>query len=155
MRGSSRPSLERRSVASHPRFSACGCFALLFLLVGFFHAELLLAAAPQSVHKKQSRPRELDRGIVWERNQETGELRAISRSAGKTTTGLEQPSATAIQVVAQMVAITCSVATSDGQSVPGLTRADFRVFDNGVLQKISYFDASTQPASVAIVIDAS
>jgi Ca-activated chloride channel family protein len=54
-----------------------------------------------------------------------------------------------------MVAVTCSVATAEGEGVPGLTSPDFRVFDNGVEQKISYFDASNEPASVAMVIDAS
>ncbi len=54
-----------------------------------------------------------------------------------------------------MVAVTCTVSTSDGTPVPGLPRADFRVYDDGAAQKIAYFDASTQPASVAIVIDAS
>ncbi len=54
-----------------------------------------------------------------------------------------------------MVAVTCSVATADGQAVPGLGVADFRVFDNGVEQKVAYFDASSDPASVALVIDAS
>jgi len=54
-----------------------------------------------------------------------------------------------------MVAVTCSVSTAEGEAVPGLNSADFRVFDNGVEQKIAYFDASHEPASVAMVIDAS
>jgi VWFA-related protein len=47
------------------------------------------------------------------------------------------------------------VATSDGMPVPGLRHEDFRILDNGGEQTISYFDASNQPASVALVIDAS
>ncbi len=54
-----------------------------------------------------------------------------------------------------MVAVTCTVATSGGAAVPGLHREDFRVFDDGVEQPIAYFDASTQPGSVALIIDAS
>ena len=38
---------------------------------------------------------------------------------------------------------------------PASSREDFRIFDNGVAQTISYFDASTQPGNVALVIDAS
>ena len=54
-----------------------------------------------------------------------------------------------------MVPVTCVVSAADGSPVPGLRREDFRVFDNGVAQRIAYFDASTQPAGVALVIDAS
>jgi len=39
--------------------------------------------------------------------------------------------------------------------VPGLRREDFRIYEDGVAQPIAYFDASTAPASVALVIDAS
>ncbi len=54
-----------------------------------------------------------------------------------------------------MVTVTCTVATSSGVAVPGLGREDFRIFDDGIEQPISYFDASTQPGSVALIIDAS
>jgi Ca-activated chloride channel homolog len=54
-----------------------------------------------------------------------------------------------------MVPVTCSVFGSDGGSLAGLAREDFRIFDDGVEQKISYFDASTEPASAALLIDAS
>ncbi len=111
-------------------------------------------ALPQS-HKKSKlpHPRVLDNGIVWTRAPATGELRAGPSGGSAIAGGAETPPS-AIQVVTQMVAVTCSVA-ADGEAVPGLTAADFRVFDNGAEQKISYFDASTQPASVAMVIDAS
>ncbi len=114
------------------------------------------AALPQA-HKKSKlpRPRVLDNGIVWARDPSTGELRAVPSGASAIAEGAEQTPPSAIQVVTQMVAVTCSVATAEGEAVPGLTAADFRVFDNGAEQKISYFDASTQPASVAMVIDAS
>jgi VWFA-related protein len=54
-----------------------------------------------------------------------------------------------------MVPVTCSVFAADGAAVAGLSRKDFRVFDDGVEQTISYFDVSTVPASVALIIDAS
>jgi len=60
-----------------------------------------------------------------------------------------------LRVQTQMVAVTCAVSTSDGTAVRGLRREDFRIFDDGVERPISYFDSSTQPASVALVIDAS
>jgi len=113
------------------------------------------ADTPQARHKaKLPRPRVLDSGINWLRDPATGELRAVPAGADASAEGGE-PTSDAIHVVTQMVAVTCSVATAAGEAVPGLGIADFRVFDNGVEQKIAYFDASSQPASVALVIDAS
>jgi Ca-activated chloride channel family protein len=60
-----------------------------------------------------------------------------------------------MQVLTQMVPVTCVVSMADGSALPGLRREDFRVFEDGVAQPIAYFDASTAPASVALVIDAS
>jgi Ca-activated chloride channel family protein len=54
-----------------------------------------------------------------------------------------------------MVPVTCIVSAADGAAVPGLRRSDFRVFEDGIERPVAYFDASTQPASVALVIDAS
>jgi Ca-activated chloride channel family protein len=117
---------------------------------------LPLSAFPQAHRKsKLPRPRVLDNGIVWTRDPSTGELRAVRSGAGPAgeVDGPQSPGA--IQVVTRLVEVTCSVATAAGQPVPGLGMADFRVFDNGVEQKIAYFDASSEPAGVALVIDAS
>jgi Ca-activated chloride channel family protein len=128
-------------------------FTPILILIAF---SLPLGAFPQNRGKaKLPRPRVLDRGIVWTRDPATGELRAVHSDSATAASGEEQAPGTAIQVVTQMVAVTCSVATAEGQAVPGLGVADFRVFDNGVEQKIAYFDASSDPASVALVIDAS
>jgi VWFA-related protein len=58
-------------------------------------------------------------------------------------------------VETRLIAVTCSVTTATGDAVPGLTRDSFRIYDNGTAQKIAYFDASTEPASVALLVDAS
>jgi len=121
-------------------------------------ALLPLCSAPQSTKKQElSKPRELDSGIVWQRDRSTGELNAIYRGkAGEASaSGADTVSPAAIRSSTHMVSVTCSVTTADGTIVPGLGREAFRVFDDSVEQKIAYFDASTQPASVAIVIDAS
>lgn len=110
----------------------------------------------QARHKERlPRPRELDKGITWRRDPVTGDLRAISIGhppIGHTTS--EPIGEAPIDVVTQMVPVTCSVSIN-GMDVPGLRREDFRVFDNRVEQTISYFDASNEPASVALIIDAS
>ncbi len=106
--------------------------------------------------QKLPKPRELDSGIIWQRDPATGELKAAARTKpGDGPSEGATPNPAAIRSTTRMVSVTCSVATADGTVVPGLTRADFRVFDDAAEQKIAYFDASTQPASVAIVIDAS
>jgi Ca-activated chloride channel homolog len=126
--------------------------ALLFPVVVALAAHAV-HAQPQSNHTK---PRQLDRGIVWRRDPATGELRSISPGAKSNAPGGSAPAAPVpLRVVTQMVPVTCIVSVGDGSAVPGLRREDFRVYEDGVAQPIAYFDASTAPASVALVIDAS
>jgi Ca-activated chloride channel family protein len=89
--------------------------------------------------------------VAWHRDPATGELRPAARAGTAIAPAGSQP----IRVVTQMVPVTCIVSATDGAAVPGLRREDFRVFDDGSERPISYFDDSTQPASVALVIDAS
>jgi Ca-activated chloride channel homolog len=101
-------------------------------------------------------PRQLDRGIIWHRDPSTGELRVVSVSGPSNAANTEKPSASQpLHAITQMVPVTCVVSTADGSPLPGLRREDFRIFADGVAQPIAYFDASTAPASVALVIDAS
>jgi Ca-activated chloride channel homolog len=120
----------------------------------------LVARSQNAQKEKLPKPRELDSGIVWRRDPTTGELHAIIErkavsGAGAGSTSATPPAPAAIRSTTQMVAVTCMVASKDGVPVPGLARADFRVYEDDAQQKIAYFDASHQPASVAIVIDAS
>jgi len=126
---------------------------LVFAAMGF-------AALAQTHTKRQisklPRPRQLDQGVRWQRDAATRELRLITHPAARTPNGAPEAIASpAIAIVTQMVPVTCSVSTSAGDPVPGLKRDDFRVYDNGVEQNIAYFDASSEPASVAMIIDAS
>src|SRR5271156_1085020 len=111
---------------------------------------------------KLPRPRRLDEDATWKRDPVTGELTAIpaggatkgDRAKGPGDAGTAAD-VHAISVVTQIVPVTCSVVGADGVAVRGLRLADFRVFDEGVQQPLTYFDASTESASVAVVIDAS
>ena len=47
------------------------------------------------------------------------------------------------------------VKDSDGKNVPGLTEKDFKVLENGKEQKIAFFDAGSDPVSIAILVDSS
>ena len=110
---------------------------------------------------KLPRPRRLDEDVTWKRDPATGELTAIPAvgAKGSSTKGTGDAGtaadAHAISVVTQIVPVTCSVIGADGVAVRGLRLGDFRVFDEGVQQPLTYFDASTESASVAVVIDAS
>jgi Ca-activated chloride channel homolog len=111
---------------------------------------------------KLPRPRRLDDDVTWKRDPVTGELGATPAGGAANSGGAngldgagKSAEAHAIAVVTQIVPVTCSVIGADGVAVRGLQRADFRVYDDGVQQPLTYFDASTQSASVAVVIDAS
>ena len=134
------------------RYLSIALLALLFgSLIPAFRAE-----AQNAKKQELPKPRQLDSGVVWQRDPATGELKVVrKRSPSEPPAADSSPNPSAIRSTTQMVSITCSVTTADGTIVPGLTRGDFRVLDEGAEQKISYFDASTQPASVSIVIDAS
>lgn len=110
----------------------------------------------QTQKTKLGRPRILDSGISLERDPVTGELKAITsaNSENASTTKTESP-ANAIRVETPLVPVTCSVTDAGGAALTGLSRENFRIFDNGVEQPITYFDASTQPATIALIVDAS
>jgi VWFA-related protein len=106
--------------------------------------------------KPTKQPRQLDRGIKWHRDPTTGELTAVGSGSPAEARDSEAPLGShPMRVVTQAVPVTCIVSAADGSALPGLTRDDFRIFENGVAQPIAYFDASNAPASVALVIDAS
>jgi Ca-activated chloride channel family protein len=128
----------------------------LAALVAFFSAAGSAARTKHRQHEKPPRPRQLDKGVRWHRDPTTGELHIVTAGEESRQSDKNVPSGpAALHALTQMVPVTCIVSASDGSAVPGLLRSDFRIFDDGVPQRIAYFDASTQPASVALVIDAS
>ncbi len=140
--------------------------ATLTILLAIVLAGLPLARPDVSLQAQQKsklpRPRRLDEDFTWKRDPVTGELTAIpagSGTKGGSSKGSGETAASsdahAISVVTQIVPVTCSVIGADGAAVRGLQLGDFRVFDEGVEQPLTYFDASTESASVAVVIDAS
>jgi Ca-activated chloride channel family protein len=118
-----------------------------------------LASPPRcfSQSKKDGkRPVQLDRQIQWRRDPATGELRvATAAETGSDGGNAVGNDVHVLRVRTQMVAVTCTVSMPDGTIVPGLRREDFAILDDGAKRSISYFDASNQPASVALLIDAS
>jgi Ca-activated chloride channel family protein len=131
--------------------------------IGVAAAVLLAIAlvAPIFAQKKKlPRPKQLDDAVQWRRDPATGVLstgRAVSpagNSTGHPSDGapVEPPT---ISVHVNLVPVTCSVLAEDGNPLRGLGRGDFHLYDNGIEQKITYFDASQATASVSLLVDAS
>lgn len=134
------------------RVLAC---CVLTAAVGFVYLSQKISAQNKQATGLQ-RPRRLDDGITWKRDAATGELTVVLSGAAHDANA---PDVTAnshsISVVTQVVPVTCSVVGADGVAIQNLQQKDFRVYDDSANQPIVYFDASSQPASVAIMIDAS
>jgi Ca-activated chloride channel family protein len=110
-------------------------------------------SSPQK--KKLPKPRQLDSGVTWHRDPATGELITPAAGAGNENSPEQRAPTAAIRVTSQIVPVTCSIFNSDGTAITDLKRSDFRIYEDGVEQQIAYFATGTEPASVALVIDAS
>ena len=98
---------------------------------------------------------QMDAGVETIRDATTGEL--ILRPLRKGTDG-DAPEANpraVLRVQVNLVEVACNVFASDGTAVRSIAEDNFRVFEDGIDQKISHFDASTEGASIALLIDAS
>ena len=84
-----------------------------------------------------------------ERDPASGELRARTKDSSPA------PPDGAIRSRVTLVQVPCTIAAPDGTQVRGLNQKDFHLFEDGAAQEIASFDASSTPASIALVIDAS
>lgn len=97
------------------------------------------------------KPRILDSGNL-ERDAATGELR--SGPAHDPAETAARPSK-AIRSRVNLVEVSCTALDGNDKPLKGLHAEDFRIFEDGAEQRIAHFDASTEPASIAVVMDAS
>jgi Ca-activated chloride channel family protein len=147
--------LDERCANGLLRWRFLGSAAFALLIVAFF-ASLLTPALRAQQKEKLPRPRRLDEDIALHRDPATGELNSLPTGGSASgAAGSEANTTRPIAVVTQVVPVMCNVLGADGAAVRGLQRNDFRVFDDGVEQPVTYFDASTESASVALVLDAS
>jgi len=150
MRSQSSPN---KSKTARRRTFALFAFQLGFLAVIFMPGNL---RSQTSQKAKLPRPRAIDEGVSLQRDPITGELKTVvSKAPGGGTEKEAEPALHSIRVETPLVPVTCSVTDAGGAALAGLTRANFRIYDDGLEQPITYFDASTQPATIALVIDAS
>ena len=60
-----------------------------------------------------------------------------------------------LKVETNLVTMPVSVLDRDGRFVSGLQQRDFKIFENGVEQKVGYFQSVEQPFTVVLMIDVS
>lgn len=60
-----------------------------------------------------------------------------------------------VKVETTLVSIPVSVMDRDGKYIPDLTKDDFRVWEDGVEQRVAYFASTEKPFTVALLIDTS
>lgn len=60
-----------------------------------------------------------------------------------------------VRVETNLVTMPVSVIDREGRFISGLQQSDFRVFENGVEQKVGYFQSVEQPFTVVLMIDVS
>ncbi len=60
-----------------------------------------------------------------------------------------------IKIETNLVTMPVSVLDRDGRFISGLNQKDFQIFENGVAQKIEYFQSVEQPFTVVLMIDVS
>jgi VWFA-related protein len=150
--------MRSRSAPNKVKIVRGGSFAFFALQVAtltlFFMPASLSSQTPQKA--KLPRPRAIDEGVSLQRDPITGELKTVvAKTPGSSTEKEAEPGLHSIRVETPLVPVTCSVTDAGGAALAGLTRANFRIYDDGIEQPITYFDASTQPATIALVIDAS
>jgi len=145
-----------QSNEARPRYSSKrflpSPFASASWLPLWLAASLLMPVGASAQKAKLPKPQTLERGVQLKRDPATGELHTIS-TAGDTPTD-PGPSGVIRSRVA-MVEVGCSVLMPDGTPVRGLTSKDFSILEDGAQQTIASFDATTTPASIALLFDAS
>ncbi len=60
-----------------------------------------------------------------------------------------------IKVNTTLVTLPVSVTDRDGRYIPNLTKSDFRLWEDGVEQKVAFFTSVDKPFSVVLVLDTS
>lgn len=128
------------------------CLLLVLFAGGLLFGLGLTAATPQKT-RKLPKPKRLDGAIELHRDA-AGELRATPRGAESEPVTVPD-GVPRLRAQVNLVEVNCNVLRADGSQVRGLVQGAFRVFEDGVEQKVAHFDASEEPASLVLLIDSS
>jgi VWFA-related protein len=80
---------------------------------------------------------------------------APSQTAAKVKEEPKNPEDEVISVETNLVTTPVSVLDRNGRFIAGLKQKDFKIFENGIPQKISWFQSEEQPFTVILMIDTS
>jgi Ca-activated chloride channel homolog len=81
--------------------------------------------------------------------------RTQNSSAKPSSTPPVNPEDEVIKVDTNLVTMPVAVLDRDGRFIAGLQQKDFQIFENGVQQKVDYFQSVEQPFTVVLLIDVS
>ncbi len=79
----------------------------------------------------------------------------ISSSAGAQQKPAAESDDEVLRVETNLVTVPVSVLDRHGKFIPDLKQERFRLFENGIEQKIAYFDSAEKPFTVALLLDTS
>ncbi len=82
-------------------------------------------------------------------------LGAALNSSVRAQQDKSQEPAEVIKVYSNLVSVPVIVSDRDGHYISGLREENFKLYDNGVEQKLAYFDAAEAPLNVALLLDTS
>ncbi len=114
---------------------------------------LLLATSVLAAQRpKLPRPERLDSNVTYRRDRTTGEL----WSAPPTNPAV-RPNTDSVRIRAQvsLVLVTTNVLAPDGLPLWGLGAHQFRIYEDGVEQRIEHFDAASTPGRIVLLLDVS
>lgn len=81
--------------------------------------------------------------------------RPVQTASAPATTTNENPEEEVLKIETNLISIPVSVFDKYGLYIPGLRQSDFKIFENGIEQKIEYFGVQDKPFTVALLIDTS
>src|ERR1044072_136187 len=123
---------------------------------------LILISLPLVVIGQDSKPTATPPQIKNDSNRQTDtspSLRDRSVKPADDQTKAKSPASTpedeVIMVDTDLVTTPVSVLDRQGRFIAGLKQRDFKLFENDVPQKITYFQSSEQPFTVVLMIDTS
>lgn len=82
-------------------------------------------------------------------------LIGAAKSGAKPTPTPDKGDDEIIKVETNLVTMPVSVLDRDGRFISGLQKGDFKIFEDGIEQKVDYFQSVEQPFTVVIMIDVS
>ena len=74
---------------------------------------------------------------------------------GKDASKSKSPEDEIVRIDTDLVTIPVRITSKDGRPVPDVKRDEFKIFENGIEQKIDYFSNEEQPFTVALMLDMS